>query len=406
MRIPFGTISVTEKSKKIINAILESSRLSSGKYVREFEKKFAELVGVKEAVAVSTGTDADALALAVLHDFGAKRGDEIIIPALSFVATGNAVLQAGFKPVFVDVDRQTLNIDPGKIEEKITSGTRAIMPVHLMGKPAEMDAINAIARKRKLFIIEDAAEAHGAVYKGKCAGALADMGAFSLYVAHIISTVEGGIVTTDRADFAEILRSLRSHGRACKCESCVLNRASSYCEKRFNNKNRDDIRFMFERVGFSSKMNELEAAVGIGNLDLYDDILKKRRDNLYYLMDKVGRFSSLLATINKESYEEIGPHALPLIIQEGAGFTRNQLIAFMEKKGIDTRTLFSSIPTQCGGYEFLGHTIGDFPNAEYIGAQGIHIGVHQDLNRKECDYIIDTIDEFLSKRLLSSKKNK
>lgn len=406
MRIPFGTISVTEKSKKIINAILESNRLSSGKYVREFEKKFADLVGVKEAVAVSTGTDADALALAVLHDYGAKRGDEIIIPALSFVATGNAVLQAGFKPVFVDVDRQTLNIDPEKIEEKISSRSRAIMPVHLMGKPAEMDAINAIAEKHKLFVIEDAAEAHGAVYKGECAGALADMGAFSLYVAHIISTVEGGIVTTDRADFAEILRSLRSHGRACKCESCVLNRASSYCEKRFNNKNRDDIRFMFERVGFSSKMNELEAAVGIGNLDLYYDILKKRRDNLYYLMDKVGRFSSVLAAIRKENYEEIGPHALPLIVQEGAGFTRNQLIAFVEQKGIDTRTLFSSIPTQCGGYEFLGHTIGDFPNAEYVGNNGIHIGVHQDLNRKECDYIIDAIDEFLSNRLLSSKKNK
>ena len=121
MKIPFGTISVTEKSKKIINEILESNRLSSGKYVREFEKKFAELVGTKEAVAVGTGTDADALALAVLYDFDAKRGDEIIVPALSFVATGNAVLQAGFIPVFVDVDRKTLNIKPEKIEEKINS---------------------------------------------------------------------------------------------------------------------------------------------------------------------------------------------------------------------------------------------------------------------------------------------
>src|SRR3989339_461198 len=134
MKIPFGTISVTEKSKKLIEQILESNRLSSGKYVREFEKGFAELIGAKEAVAVSSGTDADALALAVLYDFGAKRGDEIIVPALSFVATGNAVLQAGLTPVFVDVERQTLNIDPEKIEEKITAKTRGIMPVHLMGK--------------------------------------------------------------------------------------------------------------------------------------------------------------------------------------------------------------------------------------------------------------------------------
>jgi dTDP-4-amino-4,6-dideoxygalactose transaminase len=215
MKIPFGTISVTEKSKKLIAEILDSNRLSSGKYVREFEKKFAELVGTKESVAVSTGTDADVLALAVLYDFGAERGDEIIVPALSFVATGNAVLQAGFKPMFVDIDRRTLNIDPLKIEDSVTEKTRAIMPVHLMGKPADMDAINTVAKKYGLYVVGDAAEAHGAIYKGRNIGTLGDMAAYSLYVAHIITTVEGGIIATDNADYAEILRSLRSHGRAC-----------------------------------------------------------------------------------------------------------------------------------------------------------------------------------------------
>lgn len=396
MKIPFGTISVTEKSKNIIADILETNRLSGGKYVREFEKRFAGLVGTKEAVAVSTGTDADALALAVLYDLGAKRGDEIIIPALSFVATGNAVLQAGFTPVFVDVDRKTLNINPLKIEDAVTEKTRAIMPVHLMGKPADMDAINAIAKKYNLYVIEDAAEAHGAVYKGKNTGALADMGAFSLYVAHIISTVEGGIITTDNSDFAEILRSLRSHGRACKCESCILNIASAYCDKRFNYGENEDIRFIFERIGFSSKMNELEAAVGIGNLAIYHDILNKRRENLYYLIDEFKRFTPYLVTIEKEPYEEIGPHALPIIIQERAKFNRNKLVNFMEKKGIDTRNLFSSMPTQCPGFNFLGYKHGDFPNAEYIGENGIHIGVHQDLGKDECGYIINTVEEFLT----------
>ena len=396
MRIPFGTISVTEKSKELIHKILESNRLSSGKYVREFEKRFAELVGTKEAVALSTGTDADALALAVLYDFGAKRGDEIIIPALSFVATGNAVLQAGFTPVFVDIDRKTLNIDTTKIEEMITERTRAIMPVHLMGKPADIDAINTIAKKYNIRVIEDAAEAHGAVYKGRNIGTLGDMAAFSLYVAHIITTVEGGIVTTDNSDYAEILRSLRSHGRACKCESCVLNTASSYCEKRFKYGDNADIRFIFERIGFSTKMNELEAAIGIGNLDEYHDILNKRRDNLYYLMDELKKFNPYLATIEKDHYEEIGPHALPIIVQEPAKFTRNQLVNFMEGKNIDTRNLFSSMPTQCPGFGFLGHKLGDFPNAEYIGENGIHIGVHQDLDKDACDYIVDVVDEFLS----------
>lgn len=396
MKIPFGTVTLTERSKMLVAEILESNRLSSGKYVREFEKKFAELVGTEEAVAVSTGTDADALALAVLFDLGAKRGDEVIVPALSFVATGNAVLQAGLIPVFVDVDRRTLNIDSDKIEEKITSKTKAIMPVHLMGKPADMDAVNAVAKKHDLIVVEDAAEAHGAVYKGKNVGTLGDMAAYSLYIAHIITTVEGGIVTTDNKEFAEILRSLRSHGRACKCESCVLNKASAYCDKRFSSNGDEDIRFVFERIGYSSKMNELEAAVGLGNLDIYDDILNKRRENLYYLMEEFKRFNPYLVTIEKESYEEIGPHALPIIIQEGCSFTRNQLVNFMEKKGIDTRNLFSSMPTQCAGFDFLGHKPGDFPNSEYIGENGIHIGVHQDIGRNECDYIINVLEEFLN----------
>jgi len=403
MRIPFGTISVTEKSKKLIADILETNRLSSGKYVRQFEIMFAELIGAKEAVAVSTGTDADALALAVLYDFGAERGDEIILPALSFVSTGNAVLQAGFTPIFVDVDRKTLNIDPNKIEEKITARTRAIMPVHLMGKPAEMDEINNIAKNREIFVVEDAAEAHGAVYKGKNVGNLGDMAAYSLYIAHIITTIEGGIVTTSRADFAEILRSLRSHGRACKCESCVLNQSSSYCAKRFSYGEDKDIRFIFERIGFSAKMNELEAAIGIGNLDIYHDILNKRRDNLYYLMDQFQIFNPYLTTITKEPYEEIGPHALPIVVQEEANFTRDHLVHHLEENGIDTRNLFSSMPTQCAGFEYLNHKPGDFPNAEYIGNYGIHSGVHQDLGRKECDYILNVISDFLAKNKLSCK---
>ena len=395
MRIPFGTISVTQKSKELIADILASNRLSSGKYVREFEKKFAGVVGATEAVAVSSGTDAVALAMAVLYDFGAERGDEIIVPALSFVATGNAILQAGFVPVFVDVDRKSLNIDPSQIENVITERTRAIVPVHLMGKPADMDAINDIARQNNLHVIEDAAEAHGAVYKGKNIGTLGDMAAFSLYVAHIITTVEGGIVTTSNADFAEVLRSLRSHGRACKCESCVLNTASAYCAKRFKHGDNSDIRFMFERIGFSTKMNEMEAAIGIGNIDAYDDILRKRRENLYYLMEAFRKFEPYLATIEKEPHEEIGPHALPIILREQAQFPRNKFVEHLENNGIDTRSLFSSMPTQCSGFSFLGYKTGDFPNAEYIGENGIHVGVHQDLGMPECDHFLNTVEKFL-----------
>jgi dTDP-4-amino-4,6-dideoxygalactose transaminase len=395
MAVPFGTISIPEQAKEWIGEILESKRVSSGKYVRLFEKKFAELLGVKEAVALSSGTDADILALAVLHDYGAKRGDEVILPALSFVATGNAVLHAGFKPVFVDIDRETLNIDVTQIEGAITERTRAIMPVHLMGKPADMDPILAIARKHGLYVIEDAAEAHGAEYKGKPVGVLADMAAFSLYVAHIISTVEGGIVSTDREDFAEVLRSLRSHGRACKCQQCVINSAQQHCPKRFNGGNGEDIRFIFERIGYSTKMNEMEAAIGLSNIEVYQKIVEKRHRNLIYVLERFERFSPYLMTIQEEPQEKIGPHAIPIIIQEEASFTRAQLTHYLEKNGIETRTLFASMPTQCAGFSFLGYSEGQFPNAEYMGKHGIHIGVHQDLGLAEMEYVLRTLEKFL-----------
>ena len=396
-KIPFGTIAINDTSKKLIKEALDSNRVSCGRYVRELERKFAGLVGTTEAVAVSSGTDADALALAVLYDFGAKRGDEIIIPALSFVATGNAVLQAGFTPVFVDIEKETLNINPSMIEEVITKKTKAIMPVHLMGKPADMDLINEIAKRDKLFVVEDAAEAYGAVYKGRNVGTLGDMAAFSLYVAHIITTVEGGMIVTKRPDFAEVLRSLRVHGRACKCETCILNVGSGSCDKRFKYGDNRDIRFIFERVGFSSKMNELEAAIGLGNIERYSEIIKRRRENLLYMIDRFKEFDPHLYTIEEGPDEKIGPHAFAIILKEEAGFTRNELVYFLEEKGIDSRSLFSSMPTQCPGFGFLGHKLGDFPNAEYIGDNGLHVGIHQDLGKEELDYILEHIRGFITK---------
>ena len=393
MRYSFGTITVTDKARELVNEALTSGRLSCGRMVREFEERFAQLVGVKEAVAVSTGTEADALACAVLYDLGAQRGDEIICPAHSFAATGNAILQAGFTPVFVDIDLKTLCIDPDQIEARITERTRAIMPVHLMGKPAPMDRIGEIARKWGLVVIGDAAEAHGSQYRGKDVAQWGDMTAYSLYVAHIISTVEGGIVVTDREDYAEILRSLRSHGRFCKCKSCIVNRSDAFCSKR--HKEGRDMRFVFERIGFSCKMNEMEAAVGLGNLEHYQEILDKRHTNLLYLMDRFSEFAPLLWTIEEAAGERVGPHAFPVIVGQDAPFTRDQLLNDLSQQGIDPRDLFSCMPTQCPGFAFLDYAPGMFPNSEYIGENGLHVGVHQDLKTEHLDYFIDTVRRFL-----------
>lgn len=398
-QVPFGTITITDTAKGLINEALDTKRISSGRLVRQFEDRFADIVGAREAVALSSGTDADILALAVLHDFGASRGDEVIVPALSFVSTGGAVIHAGFTPVFVDVDRATLNINPEAIEAAITPRTRAIMPVHLMGKPAEMNAINAIAKQHGLIVVEDAAEAHGALYHGKPAGSLADMGAFSTYIAHIITTGEGGVVTTDNEEYAEVLRSLRSHGRACACKQCSLNISSGYCDKRFRGAGGEDIRFTFQRIGYSCKMNEMEAAIGIGAMEVYHEILNKRHDNLIHVLERFDRFAPFLTSIKEEKWERIGPHAIPIVIQEEAPFTRVELSQYLERNGIETRTLFNSMPTQCQGFGYLGGKLGDFPNAEYIGENAIHIGCHQDVGIEEMELVLDTIDTFIRSKV-------
>lgn len=396
-KVPFGTITITDKAKQLIKEIAEIGNISQGKYVRQFEERFAELIGVKEAIAVSSGTDADMIALSVLYDCGAKRGDEIIVPALSFVATGNAVVHAGFKPVFVDVERDTYNINISLIADKITKKTRAILPVHLMGKPAEMDAIMYIAKRHNLHVIEDAAEAHGAKYKGKNAGSIGNLGAFSTYIAHIITTGEGGIITTNNKDFAEAARSLRAHGRGCTCGECILNaKPGSYCGKRF--KEGTDTRFSFDRIGYSSKMNELEAAIGIGALEIYDEILSKRRENLIYLMDNFRGFEPFLYTFNETSHETIGPHAFPIVLGKKAPFSRDEYSRFLNNNGIDTRDMFASMPTQYPSFKYLGYKLGDFPNAEYIGNNGLHIGVHQDLNAEHLDYVVETTERFIKEK--------
>jgi dTDP-4-amino-4,6-dideoxygalactose transaminase len=371
-KVPFGTVSITPYARKLIDKALDSKLVTRGKYVEEFEEKFAKLFGVNEAVSMSSGTDADALALSVLYDYGAKRGDEIIVPALSFIATGNAVFQAGFTPVFVDVKKETLNIDVDKIEAKITKKTRGIMPVHLMGKPADMDPILAIAKKHKLYVVEDAAEAHGAEYKGRLVGSLGHMAAFSLYAAHIVTTIEGGIIITNDTHMAGILRSLRNHG--------IVNK------------------FEFQRIGFSAKMNELEAAVGLGNIRIFSKILGRRRRNLLYLIKKFKKFDDYFISIKEDEHEKIGPHAFSVILRPGLKFTKDEMVEYLDKAGIDSRNLFYSMPTQCSSYKFLGYKLGEFPEAEYCGDNGFHIGIHQDIDIPQLDYIVEVIEKFLKSK--------
>lgn len=371
-KVPFGTMTVTPDVFPKIADVLSKRMLTNGKYVAEFESKFAEKMGAKYAIAVSSGTDADTLALASLYELGAKRGDEVIIPALTFVATANAVVNAGFVPVFVDVDEYTLNIDVYKIEDAITSKTRAIMPVHLMGKPAQMEGILDIARRHRLNVIEDAAEAHGAMYKGKMVGTVAPISAFSLYAAHIISSIEGGMILTSSKLLNDVIRSLRNHGLQLQGSN-----------------------WTFERIGYSSKMNELEAIVGLGNLEKMDEIVYKRQANFKYLKKRLDKHQEFFYTINEGIDERLSPHAFPIILRENCSIPKYQFTDYLTYKGIDHRNLFYSLPTQSKCYRYLGYQYGSFPMAEKLSELGTHIGIHQDLSLEQLDYVADSIDQFI-----------
>jgi dTDP-4-amino-4,6-dideoxygalactose transaminase len=395
MKYSFGTITITEGTDKLVLEALRSTNLTQGKLVRRLEERFADLIGVKEAVAVSSGTDADILALASLYDLShIKRGDEVIIPALSFVSVSNSVVHAGFKPAFVDIRRDTLNIDPDKIEEQINDRTRIIMPVHNCGKPADMDRIKQIASKYKLIIVEDSAEAYGTKYKGSIAGSMGELGTFSMYAAHIISSIEGGVITTNNNQLADAARSLRSHGRNCACKRCIMNsNKTERCIKRFHRG--IDQRFIHDRIGYSSKMNELEAAVGLGGLDNYKKTLDTRKFNLDYLMNNFRRFAPHLTTFKEEKHEVIGPHALPILVDENAGFSKEDYVKWLHDNGIDTRDLFASIPTQYPSFKGWARQGQKFPEAEYVGRNGLHIGVHQGLTKDNLDYLLEKTQKFL-----------
>ncbi len=254
MRITFGDLKIGDIARKYVQRALEANWVSEGRNVTEFEQKFASKFGYKHAIATSSGTDADIVSCASLYDFGAKRGDEIIVPACSFVSTANSILAAGFTPKFVDIEVETLNIDPIKIEEAVTKKTRAIMVVHTMGKPCKMDPILEIAKAHNLKIIEDSCEAHGATYKGRVVGSIGDMGTFSFYAAHVVVSGEGGMVVTNDDEIAKVVRSVKSHGRPF-----------------------GSIYFDFQRIGFNSRMNELTAAIGIEGVESFDKTFNKRK---------------------------------------------------------------------------------------------------------------------------------
>ena len=371
-RISFGDLQIGDIAKKYLQRAIDKNWVSEGENVSEFEDKFAKKFGYKHAFMTSSGTDADMCACAMLYDIAdAKRGDEIIVPACCFVACTNSILAAGFIPKFVDVsleDKNFLNIDPEKIEDAISDKVKAIMAVHTMGKIADMDKINEIAKDYDLKVIEDACEAHGAQYKGKNVGTIGDIGTFSFYTAHQIVTGEGGMMVTDSDEIAKIIGSIKSHGRPP-----------------------GSIYFDFQRIGFNSKTTELSAALGLEGLEKFDEHFNKRKENLYKLLGLTKDLSEYCHFIKEEKYERVSPHAFPLVLKEDSKENRDKLYNHLEKNGIQCKTLFGCLPTQHNAFRFLDYKYGDFPISEYVGNNGLHFGCHQYMTDEDIHIISNVL---------------
>ena len=344
--------------KYVSNCIKTGWVSSLGKYVIEFEKGFSRFCGSHYGLSTCNGTVALHLALTTL---GIGSGDEVIIPALTFVATANAVFYTGAKPVFVDSETSTWNIDPQQIEEKITHKTKAIIVVHLYGHPCDMDPILDIARRYKLYVIEDSAQAHGAKYKGRRVGSIGDISCFSFYGNKIITTGEGGMIVTNNIEWYKRSFFLRDHGMS------------------------KERRYYHPEVGYNYRFTNIQAAIGLAQLERLTRtlLIREKISNLYdhLLCDVEG-----ISLQPRAEWADRVCWLYSILVEKDFGFSRDELIALLNKKGIDTRPFF--IPMHVLPPYKTGQKL---PIAEGLSKKGLNLPSSITLKDKEIKFICNVI---------------
>lgn len=391
-QVGVGSVDISEKEKRYVNMALNENRLSYGRFSRAFENAFANGHNCKHAIFCNSGTSALQIAVAALKEkYSWSDGDEILVPAVTFIASSNVILQNNMIPVFVDVHEKYYNIDPNKIEEKITSRTRAIMVVHLFGQPCDMDPIIEISKKYNLRVIEDSCETMFARYKGKFVGNFSDIACFSTYTAHILVTGVGGFAVTNDTSLAISLRSLMNHGR----DSIYMSIDDD------DNKNKEELnlimksRFKFVTMGYSYRATEMEAALGLGQIELHEEFDKKRKENANYLANGLKKWSHCIQLPETMPDTEHVFMMFPIVINSDK-FTRDELTSFLEENNIETRYMMPLL-NQPYYIKIFGNIEQKYPVAQKINNNGFYIGSHRCLAKDDLDYVISKFDEFLSR---------
>ena len=370
--IPLARPDITEHEIEAVVRVLRTPQLSLGPLLPAFEEKVAEYAGVKHAVAVNSGTSALHL---IIRALGIGEGDEVITTPFSFIASANCILFERAKPVFVDIDPQTLTLDVSQIEGRITPRTRAILAVDVFGHPAEWDLLEEIAREHDLKLIEDSAEALGAEYKGRKAGSFGDAAVFAFYPNKQITTGEGGVVLTDDDDVAEVCRSLRNQGRG---------EGSGWLQH--------------ERLGYNYRLSEVNCALGLAQMERLEELLRNR--------ERVARlYHERLEPLERRALLErpyTAPHVkvgwFVYVVRLGKSFTRedrDRVLRGLRERGIGCANYFPPIHLQPFYREMFGYKPGDFPVTEAVSERTIALPFHPRLTEAEVDSVVQQLEALL-----------
>lgn len=347
---------------KYVSECIKTGWISStgGKYIKKFEDGFARCCGTKYAVSCVNGTAALHLALTAL---GIGKGDEVIIPTFTMIATPNAVTYLGARPVLIDSEPVTWNIDPEEIEGKITKKTKAIIVVHTYGHPAEMDIVLKIARKYNLYVVEDAAEAHGAEYKGRKVGSIGDVASFSFYANKIVTTGEGGMVTTNNKEIARICRILKNHAFSVERH------------------------FWHKYLGYNYRLTNIQAAIGFAQLERFGKLLEARIRNAKYYNSLLKDIPGIILPPQGERIKNVY-WMYSILIEDSFGMSRDKLREHLARKGIETRTFFIPIHLQPIYFRMYREK---YPVSEELCRKGLYLPSAATLTKKEIEFVVEAI---------------
>nr|WP_321506980.1 DegT/DnrJ/EryC1/StrS family aminotransferase [uncultured Methanoregula sp.] len=359
--IPIARPAIGQEEILAVTEVLESGMLAAGERVAQFEQKFADYCSTTHAIAINNGTAALHAALLAI-DIGP--GDEVIVPAFSFIATATTVSMCGAKPVFVDVNGDTYNIDPARIEERITDKTRAVIGVHLFGQPFDVDAVKKVCESRNLKLIEDAAQAHGAIYHGEKVGGLGDLGCFSFYATKNMITGEGGMVTTNSRALADRLRLTINHGQKEK--------------------------YLHTRLGYNYRMTDLAAAIGLVQLKKLDKFNLRRRKNAEYFNANL----SVKGLVTPKVMEGTNPvyHQYVIRLTEEFPMKRQEFADYLKSKGIGS-AIHYPIPIHRQPLYDTANGPDPCPVSTRLSESVLSLPVHPLLDQKELAYICETINK-------------